>query len=258
MIKLVNASYKFSGQTGNNEFAIKNLSLKIERGEFVSLIGSNGCGKSTVAMILNGVYELESGYLEVDGKRVDDETDKLNARKKIGVLFQNPSEQLVAGSVEADVAFTLENFGIEVETIRERVDASLNLFNLNDVKSKHPRDLSGGEQQKVALAGVWALQPEYIICDELTTFLDPHYRKSVIKLLHGFVEKDGGVLFITQYPIESMNSDRLLVMKEGAIISEGNPETILRDSETMLKVNHSVPHEIIFEELTNNYSGRGI
>ena len=258
MINLVNASYKFSSQSGSDEFAIRNLSLKIEKGEFVSLIGSNGCGKSTVAMILNGVYELDSGYLEVDGIRIDDETDKLNARKKIAVLFQNPSEQLVAGSVEADVAFTLENFGIEVETIRERVDASLRRFNLSDVRSRHPRELSGGEQQKVALAGVWALQPDYIICDEVTTFLDPYSRKSVIKLLHDFAARDGGVLFITQYPIESMNSDRLLVMREGKIISEGNPETILRDSETLLKANHAVPHEIIFEELTNKYSGHGI
>ena len=258
MINLVNASYKLSGQAGNNEFAIKNLSLMIEKGEFVSLIGSNGCGKSTVAMILNGVYELDSGYLEVDGMRVVDKTDKTNARKKIAVIFQNPSEQLIAGSVEADIAFTLENFGIEVKTIRERVDASLNLFNLNDVRGKHPGELSGGEQQRVVLAGVWALQPDYIICDELTTYLDHYSTKSIIKILHDFTEKDGGVLFITQYPIETMNSDRLLIMKDGEIISEGKPESILRDSEMLLKANHSVPHEIIFEELTKNYSGRGI
>ena len=258
MINLVNASYKFSGQAGNNEFAIKNLSLMIEKGEFVSLIGSNGCGKSTVAMILNGVYELDSGYLEVDGMRVVDKTDKINARKKIAVIFQNPSEQLIAGSVEADIAFTLENFGIEVKTIRERVDASLNLFNLNDVRSKHPGELSGGEQQRVVLAGVWALQPDYIICDELTTYLDHYSTKSIINMLHDFTEKDGGVLFITQYPIETMNSDRLLIMKDGEIISEGKPESMLRDSEMLLKANHSVPHEIIFEELTKNYSGRGI
>lgn len=249
-------SYKDIGV--NNQRVINDVSFEIEKGEFVALIGSNGSGKSTLAMLLNGVYTPESGTISVDNFNINNSEERLTAKKKIAVLFQNPSEHIVSGSVESDIAFSLENYGIPPLEIRERVDEALSLFGLHEFSKKHPRQLSGGEQQKLALAGVWALKPNYIICDEVTTYLDYESRNSVLELLKKFTSDGGGVLFITQFPIESLQADRLLILSEGNIHDSGIPSKLLKNETKMNISGHTVPRQLIVDEMLKNYSmGRG-
>ncbi len=258
MISVSELCFSYKDLGANSQRVINDVSFEIEKGEFVALIGSNGSGKSTLAMLLNGVYAPESGTISVDNFNITDSEERLTAKKKIAVLFQNPSEHIVSGSVESDIAFSLENYGIPPLEIRERVDEALSLFGLHEFSKKHPRQLSGGEQQKIALAGVWALNPNYIICDEVTTYLDYESRKSVLELLKKFALDGGGVLFITQFPIESLYADRLLILNEGNIHDSGIPSELLKNESKMNISGHTVPKQLIVDELLMNYSmGRG-
>ena len=254
MISVSKVCFSYGEPGVNNKRVIDDVSFEIEKGEFVALIGSNGSGKSTLAMLLNGVYTPESGRISVDNLNMDNSEERLTAKMKIAVLFQNPSEHLVSGSVESDIAFSLENYGIPSSEIRERVDESLSLFGLTEFRKKHPRELSGGEQQKIALAGIWALKPEYIICDEVTTYLDHSSRKLVIELLQKFRMEGGGVLFITQFPIETLNADRLLILNNGKISNSGIPSELLRDENKMSSAGHTVPKQLILDELMMNFT----
>lgn len=258
MISVCEACFTYGKPGGNKQRVINNVSFEIEKGEFVALIGSNGSGKSTLAMLLNGVCTPDSGSISVDNLNINKSEEHLMAKKKIAVLFQNPSEHIVSGSVESDIAFSLENYGIAPLEIRERVDEALSLFGLQEFSKRHPRQLSGGEQQKVALAGIWALKPDYIICDEVTTYLDYKSRNLVVELLKTFTSDGGGVLFITQYPIESLHADRLLLLSEGNIVESGIPFELLKNENKMNSSGHNIPKQILLDELLNNYSiGRG-
>lgn len=254
MIAVSNLCFRYPDLGVITERAINDVSFEIEKGEFVALIGSNGSGKSTLAMLLNGVYTPESGVINVDNINISDSEDRLTAKKKIGVLFQNPSEHIVSGSVESDIAFSLENYGIPPLEIRERVDEALSLFGLHEFSKQHPRQLSGGEQQKIALAGIWALKPKYIICDEVTTYLDYKSRKLVLDLLKKFTSGGGGVLFITQYPIETLQADRLLLLKNGHIHDSGTPSELLKNESKMNISGHTIPEQLILDDLLMNYS----
>ncbi len=236
------------------KIAINHLSLKIEKGEFVSLIGANGSGKSTLAMLIGGVCNPDSGNILIDGLNINGTKERIDAKQKIAVLFQNPTEHIVSGSVESDLAFSLENYGILPAQIKERVEEALSLFRLTEKRNKHPRELSGGEQQKVAFAGIWALKPKYIICDEVTTYLDFESRMLVMELLKTFTEDGGGVLFITQFPMESLHSDRLMLLNKGTIYENGEPSELIRDKSILKKSGHDVPVEVILDELLMTYS----
>ena len=251
MIELKNISYKYQSVNNEGLLALNDVSLALKSGDFISLIGSNGSGKSTLAMVMSGIFKPFSGTVKCDGLELDDLNLKESSKKKIAVLFQNPLEHLVSGSVESDIAFSLENYGIPAEIIRQRVDESMRLFDLYDVRESHPRELSGGEQQKVAFAGVWALKPDYIICDELTTFLDYESRKLLLSMLNKFSDDGGGVLLITQYPSEAINSDQLYIMEKGKLIENGKPSEILGNQEILLKAGHYVPQTT---ELENRYN----
>ena len=258
MISVCEACFTYGEQGVENQRIINDVSFEIEKGEFVALIGSNGSGKSTLAMLLNGVYTPDSGTISVDNLNINYSEEHLMAKQKIAVLFQNPSEHIVSGSVESDIAFSLENYGIPPLEIRERVNEALSLFGLHEFTKKHPRQLSGGEQQKVALAGIWALKPNYIICDEVTTYLDHKSRNLVLELLKIFTSDGGGVLFITQFPIESLHADRLLLLSEGNIVESGIPIELLKNEKKMNSSGHNIPKQIILDELLMNYSiGRG-
>ncbi len=258
MISVSEACFSYGEPGVNKQKVINDVSFVVEKGEFVALIGSNGSGKSTLAMLLNGVYTPDSGTISIDNLNINKSEEHLMAKRKIAVLFQNPSEHIVSGSVESDIAFSLENYGIPSLEIRKRVDEALSLFGLHEFSKKHPRQLSGGEQQKVALAGVWALRPDYIVCDEVTTYLDHKSRKLVLKLLKIFTSDGGGVLFITQFPIESLHADRLLLLNEGNIIERGIPLELLKNENNMKSSGHTIPKQIILDELLMNYSiGRG-
>ena len=258
MISVSEVCFSYGEAGMKKHRVINDVSFEIEKGEFVALIGSNGSGKSTLAMLLNGVHTPDSGTVSIDNFDINNSDEHLMAKKKIAVLFQNPSEQIVSGSVESDIAFSLENYGIPPSEIRERVDEALSIFGLHKFSKKHPRQLSGGEQQKVAFAGIWALKPNYIICDEVTTYLDHRSRKLVLELLKIFTSTGGGVLFITQFPIESLHADRLLLLSDRNIVESGIPSELLKNKNKMNRTGHAVPKQIILDELLMNYSiGRG-
>ena len=248
MIELINVSYRYGNANGVELLALNDISLTLKKGDYFSLIGSNGSGKSTLAMVMNGVFQPLSGSIKLDGLNLNNSNTNASVNKKIAVLFQNPIEHLVSGSVESDIAFSLENYGIPPDIIRQRVDDSMRLFDLYDVSGSHPRELSGGEQQKVAFAGLWALKPDYIICDEVTTFLDFESRKLLLNMLNKFTHDGGGVLLITQYPSEAMDSNHLFIMERGNIIAHGKPSEILKNEDVLLKAGHYIPQKIQLEK----------
>lgn len=251
MIELINISYRYQNAGDEGLLALSNISLTLKKGDYVSLIGSNGSGKSTLAMVMAGIYKPFAGSVRLEGMEIDDISIKESSSGKIAVLFQNPLEHLVSGSVESDIAFSLENYGIPTDLIRQRVDESMRLFDLYDVRANHPRQLSGGEQQKVAFAGIWALKPDYIICDEVTTFLDYESRKLLLSMLKKFSEDGGGVFFITQFPDETIDSNKLYIIEKGKILENGKPADILDNHGILLKAGHYIPHKT---ELQNRYN----
>jgi len=251
LIELKNISYRYQNADDEGLLALSNISLTLKKGDYISLIGSNGSGKSTLAMVMAGIYKPFDGSVRLEGIEIDDISIKESSSGKIAVLFQNPLEHLVSGSVESDIAFSLENYGVPTDLIRQRVDESMRLFDLYDVRANHPRELSGGEQQKVAFAGIWALKPDYIICDEVTTFLDYESRKLLLSMLKNFSEDGGGVFFITQFPAETINSDKLYIIEKGKILENGKPSDILDDQSLLLKAGHYIPHKT---ELQNRYN----
>ena len=251
MIELKNITYKYQSNDEDGLSALIDISLTLRNGDYISLIGSNGSGKSTLAMVMAGIYTPLNGSAKLDGIKMEDINHIETSSNKIAVLFQNPLEHLVSGSVESDIAFSLENYGIPSEIIRERVDESMKLFDLYDVRANHPRELSGGEQQKVAFAGIWALKPDYIICDEVTTFLDYESKILLLYMLNKFSDDGGGVLLITQYPSETINTDKLYILENGKILESGKPSDILDDQDILLKAGHYTPQKA---ELQNRYN----
>lgn len=254
MIELINVSYKYVG-ANDDLLALSEVSFTLDKGNYFVLLGANGSGKSTLAMVMAGILKPSEGRVILDGLNLDDTKLKESPNKKIAVLLQNPLEQLVSGSVESDIAFSLENYGVPPDVIRQRVDESMKLFDLYDVKGSHPRELSGGEQQKVAFAGIWALKPEYIICDEVTTFLDYESRKLLLNMLKKFSNDGGGVLLITQYPSEALNSDNLFIIENGKIVNNGKPSEILINEEALYKAGHYVPQNIELDKRLKDIIG---
>ena len=257
MIELINVSYRY-GNANDDLLALSEVSLTLDRGNYFALLGANGSGKSTLAMLMAGILKPFAGMVKLDGSNLDDTNLKESPNKKIAVLLQNPLEHLVSGSVESDIAFSLENFGVPPDIIRQRVDESMKLFDLYDVRESHPRELSGGEQQKVAFAGIWALKPDYIICDEVTTFLDYESRKLLLNMLKKFNNDGGGVLLITQYPSEALNTDNLFIIENGKIINNGTPSELLINEDMLYRAGHFIPQKIELDKRLKDIIGSQI
>lgn len=230
----------------NEEFesprALDSVSLDIKKGEFVALLGHNGCGKSTVAKHLNAMLLPDSGKVFVDGDDTADEEKTYEIRKKVGLVLQNPDNQLVASIVEEDVAFGPENLGIPPKEIRERVDYALKAVGMYDFREDAPYKLSGGQKQRVAIAGVLAMMPECIVLDEPTAMLDPNGREEVMStLLKLNKEKNMTVVLITHYMDEAVLADRVVVMDSGKIITQGTPYDVFSQIELLKKHRLDVP-----------------
>lgn len=207
--------------------AVDGVSLEIEKGEFVALLGHNGCGKSTVAKHLNAMLVPDKGKVFVDGDDTADEEKTLDIRKKVGLVLQNPDNQLVASVVEEDVAFGPENLGVEPSEIRRRVDEALKAVDMYDFRKDAPYKLSGGQKQRVAIAGILAMQPDCIVLDEPTAMLDPNGREEVMStLLKLNKEKGITVVLITHYMDEAVLADRVIVMDSGKVLTEGTPDNV--------------------------------
>ena len=218
--------------------ALSGVSLAVERGEFVALLGHNGCGKSTLAKHFNAMLLPTSGKVFVDGMDTAEEALKYEIRRRVGLVLQNPDNQLVASIVEEDVAFGPENLGVPPKEIRQRVDNALKAVEMYDYRLAAPYKLSGGQKQRVAIAGIIAMQPECIVLDEPTAMLDPRGRTEVLDTIHKLNRELGiTIVLITHYMDEAVTADRVVVMDSGRILTEGTPKEVFSKVE-LLKQHH--------------------
>lgn len=221
---------------------IDDLSLSINKGEFVAIIGHNGSGKSTVAKQLNAMLTPTSGKVYVDGMDTSDENLTYDIRRKVGLVLQNPDNQLVASIVEEDVAFGPENIGIAPKEIRERVDFALKAVDMYEHRLKAPHKLSGGQKQRVAIAGIIAMQPDCIVLDEPTAMLDPKGRAEVLRTITKLNKENGiTVVMITHYMEEAVEADRVFVIDKGKLLTQGTPDEVFSQIELMKRHRLDVP-----------------
>ena len=232
IIKVENLSFSYSGES--EAPALKNLSLEIGRGSFVAVLGHNGSGKSTLAKHLNAILLPTEGRVLVNGMDTRDEEHILDIRRAVGMVFQNPDNQIVASVVEDDVAFAPENLGVPPGEIRRRVDEALKCVGMYDFRLHAPHLLSGGQKQRVAIAGVIAMQPECIVMDEPTAMLDPIGRREVLQAIRRLRRETGmTVILITPHMEECINADRLIVMSNGVVAADGTPRDVFSRVEMM-------------------------
>lgn len=255
IIEVKNLIYEYTQEESTNvELVIDNLSLEIERSSFNVILGHNGSGKSTLAKLLNGLYKPTSGTVCVDGLYTTDDANEFEIKRRVGLVFQNPDNQLVASVVEEDVAFGPENLGVPPLEIRERVDSALRSVGMYDFRKSAPNKLSGGQKQRVAIAGVIAMQPECIILDEPTAMLDPKGRAEVINTVYQLNKEKGiTVILITHFMSEAQFADRVLVLGKGRIMADGKPCEIFSQVELLKENGLAVPQttELLYQ-LSNN------
>lgn len=241
IIEIKNVTYEYT-EDEQVFAAVKDISLNIEKGSFTVILGHNGSGKSTLAKLLNGLNKPTYGEVLVDGVNTKNEAEELNIKRKVGMVFQNPDNQLVASIVEEDVAFGPENLGLSPQKIRESVDNALKAVDMYEFRKSTPHRLSGGQKQRVAIAGIIAMEPECLVLDEPTAMLDPKGRREIIKtLLRLNKEKNITVVLITHYMEEAENADRVVVMNDGRIIDDGTPKEIFKNVEKLKNVGLAVP-----------------
>ncbi len=261
IIEIDNLYYSYEDED-NYSAVIEDLNLKIERGSFTVILGHNGSGKSTLAKLLNGLYKPTGGTVKVNGMLTTDEDKEFEIKKTVGMVFQNPDNQLVASVVEEDVAFGPENLGIAPNEIRERVDYALKSVGMYEHKDSSPSRLSGGQKQRVAIAGVIAMKPQCIVLDEPTAMLDPSGRQEVIDTILKLNKEQGiTVVLITHFMNEAEFADRVLVMDDGTILDDGKPADIFSKVEFLKKCGLDVPQttELLYELSKNGFDvSRGI
>lgn len=245
-IKIENLSYAYTEDDGRTVPVLHDISLDIRRGEYVAILGHNGSGKSTLAKLLNLILTPTSGKIIVDGMDVTSgelsEDDLYSLRHKVGMVFQNPDNQLVATVVEEDVAFGPENLGLPQEEIRRRVDDALATVGMTQYAHHEPHRLSGGQKQRIAIAGIIAMLPECMIFDESTAMLDPMGRKDVLATIEKLGREKGiTVLTITHYMNEAAKADRLIVLDDGKILVQGTPSEVFAKPELLRRAGLDVP-----------------
>ncbi len=277
VIECQNVKFLYPGSTVN---AVNGVSFSVKKGEFLSVIGHNGSGKSTLARLLNGLLEADEGKITVLGMDVSQEGNAVEIRKRVGVVFQNPDNQMVASIVEDDIAFGPENIGVEREEIGRRIEWALNAVGMQDYRHSTPTRLSGGQKQRIAVAGVLAIKPEVLILDESTAMLDPKGRREVIEVVKKLNEEQGmTIILITHFMEEALLADRTIVMNRGEIALTGTPEEIFKSGDALETFNLSLPrisviarelnaagmnipnvlrHEDLSAEIIKNFKNRGI
>ena len=244
-VKNVNFSYEIDSDEVLNDF-----SIDIEKGSFVAILGHNGSGKSTLAKLFNGLNLPDKGNVLIEGVDTSDDKRAIEIRNKVGLVFQNPDNQIVSTIVEEDVAFGPENLGLSREELRKRVDDSLEAVGMVDYINHETHRLSGGQKQRIAIAGILAMQPDCIVFDEPTAMLDPRGRKDVMNIISKLnKEMNKTVVLITHYMDEAAKADRVVVMDSGKIIADGKPETVFNQVELLKSVGLDVPQptELIYK-----------
>ena len=231
--------FAYGEETGE---VLHGVDLDIKKGEFVALLGHNGCGKSTMAKLFNGMLVPTAGTVFVDGIDTAVEDTQLDVRRHVGLVQQNPDNQLVAGIVEEDVAFGPENLGIPPAEIRRRVDAALKAVNMYEYREHAPHKLSGGQKQRIAIAGVIAMETECIVLDEPTAMLDPRGRQEVMDTIT-YLNREKGItiVLITHYMDEAVRADRVVVMDDGQVLLDGGPRTVFAQVELLKRHHLDVP-----------------
>ena len=239
VIKFENVHFTYPG---DEKESLCGIDLEIEKGSFVAVLGHNGSGKSTLAKHLNAILVPTEGRVTVCGYDSADEDELISIRRRVGMVFQNPDNQIVANVVEDDVAFAPENLGVEPSEIRKRVDNALKQVGMYELKMHAPHLLSGGQKQRVAIAGVIAMEPDVIVLDEPTAMLDPQGRREVLSTVTKLCREKGmTVVLITHHMDECIGADRLIVMSNGCIVSDGRPEKVFADVKLMEREGLSVP-----------------
>lgn len=222
--------------------ALDGITLDVQKGEYVAILVANGCGKSTLAKHFNAILLPESGRVLVEGMPTSDEKNLLALRQKVGMVFQNPDNQIVATVVEEDVAFAAENLGVEPHEMRRRVDEAMQLAGIYAYKDKAPHKLSGGQKQRVAIAGVLAMQPDCLVLDEATAMLDPIGRQQVLRTVHRLNREKGiTVVQITHYMEEAAMAGRVVVMSAGHVVMDGPPREVFARADELHALHLDVP-----------------
>ncbi len=256
VIEIENLHYTYPGYDFES---LCGVSLEIERGSFVAVLGHNGSGKSTLAKHLNAILLPTEGAVRINGIDTADEEKLIDIRRTVGMVFQNPDNQIVANVVEDDVAFAPENLGVPSAEIRERVDNALKTVDMYEFRMHAPHLLSGGQKQRVAIAGVIAMQPEVIVLDEPTAMLDPKGRREVIDTVTKLCREKGiTIVLITHHMSECIGADRVVVMSNGRVVADGTPQSVFSQVELMRSVGLTVPTttELLYELNKNGYSLR--
>ena len=250
-IRAEHASFSYPGSEDQAPVKVfEDLDLTVEQGTFVAILGHNGCGKSTLARHFNSILLPTLGNIMVYGMDTKDEGELLNIRRSVGMVFQNPDNQIVANVVEEDVAFALENLGVPSGEIRERVDLALKAVGMYEFRTHAPHLLSGGQKQRIAIAGVLAMRPKCVVLDEPTAMLDPVGRSEVIRTIHELNDKFGvTVVLITHHMSEAITADRVIAMHSGEIIADGTPKEVFSQVELLREAALTVPEttELMYE-----------
>ena len=242
LFDICHVSHTFETEEGKTFDALKDVTAQIKKGEFTAIIGTNGSGKSTLARHLNALLIPTEGELIVEGMRTSDAGRVWDIRQKVGMVFQNPDNQLVAAVVEEDVAFGPENLGVPPEEIRERVDLALEKVGMTSYRKQAPSMLSGGQKQRVAIAGVLAMKPDCIVLDEPTAMLDPKGRKEVMDTIHELNKTEGiTIVLITHFMEEAVTADHILVIDRGVLKMEGTPREIFSQADRVTEIGLDVP-----------------
>ena len=242
MEHMINAEGVRFRYTPESPLAVDGASVAVDKGEFVAVLGANGCGKSTLAKHFNAILLPEAGTVLVEGMNTADEAHLYDIRQKVGMVFQNPDNQIVATVVEEDVAFALENLGVPPAEIRARIDDAMQMAGIYKHREKAPHKLSGGQKQRVAIAGVIAMRPDCLVLDESTAMLDPRGREKVMETIRR-LNWDFGitVVSITHYMDEAAQADRVVVMSEGRVVMEGTPRQVFSRVEELHQLRLDVP-----------------
>lgn len=242
LFDICHVSHTFETEEGKTFDALKDVTAQIKKGEFTAIIGTNGSGKSTLARHLNALLIPTEGELIVEGMRTSDAGRVWDIRQKVGMVFQNPDNQLVAAVMEEDVAFGPENLGVPPEEIRERVDLALEKVGMTSYRKQAPSMLSGGQKQRVAIAGVLAMKPDCIVLDEPTAMLDPKGRKEVMDTIHELNKTEGiTIVLITHFMEEAVTADHILVIDRGVLKMEGTPREIFSQADKVTEIGLDVP-----------------
>src|SRR6056297_1406770 len=253
LIKVKDVEFKYHGQT---DPALKDVSFEVNKGDFVSIIGANGSGKSTLAKLLNVLLRPNKGDIIVEDINTREKDKIWDIRKNVGMVFQNPDNQIVATMVEDDVAFGLENIAVPSKEIRDRVDHALDLVDLTEYKTHETHKLSGGQKQRLAIAGIIAMEPSCIVLDEPTAMLDPQGRKEVIETINFLnKEKNITIILITHFMEEASISDKVYVMNKGKIESQGPPAEVFEEIDYLRSINLDVPAVM---EVANGLKSKGM